>query len=1437
MIARSAARALTLVGVALALLGAGRAPASTQSLLPRSQMLTVDELRPGMKGVGKSVFRGTKVEDFGVTVIGVLRKVDFDGDIILIRIDSGPPVSQGFGVVAGMSGSPIYVKGKLIGALAYAWAFAKQPIAGVTPIAQMLEAFQPGSSPVRRQGSLRAAQPFLLNGQRIERGVVYASGSAVRTGAPNTAALVPIATPVLVSGLSPRLIEGLRRALAPMGLIPVGAGGSAGRVETRMVPGQAVGAQLVGGDLDLTAVGTVTYVKGDVVIAFGHPMASLGSTDVPLVAAYVHGVMPSAELSFKLASGGQALGRFTEDRPWCIGGRLGGKARVIDTKLRVTDLDRGVARDYTVGVIQNRSLTSMLLVLVLGAAVDSIGPPVEGTTRASFSLEAEGLPPLHRENTYTVDGGGGILALLFGGMGAESATGELSQMLEALRNSEFGEARLDRVGVEVELSKARRLARVEDVYLRTPKVRAGDEVDLTVTLRASNGGLTTRTEKIRIPANCPPGTVRVGVAGGRSAEQLRSRLAISEPRAVSLAQMVEQMLARPGNDDLVIDLAFPTVGIEARGFAFRDLPPAAIEVLRSPVANRLRPLRDYAEQRARTEWVLSGTAVLNLIVEGDEKDKAGRLPSPQYEPPRYEQTGGGLASVLFGTEGDDSARRAADMLRAGEEEKEEEPVDLESPPPMPSWEEVETVDERELTTPAAAEGEKPAKGERGKAVGRVASVWRLSDPKELLEGKADGTAILSTGGLTLAPAPRDFARIEARCVWPLAVAADGSVYTGSWTDGVLRRTTPEGATTEVLKTQEAAIQAVAAGPDDTIYAASAPGGAIYRLSTGQEAKQICRLDVQNVWALAVAPSGEIWVATGPQGKLYRISPDGVATLAFTAADRHITCLARGAEGTVYAGTSPLGKVYALSPEGGARSVYEVDKAAIQSLAVDAAGNVFLGLSPEARVLKLTRDGGAREVLKLKGKHVLALLAKADGVVYAATGPEAKVTAIYPDESTALIYDGKTAFIAALASDSAGNILLTAADSGRVVKLDSATSRTASYSSNPKDAGATAKWGAVRARGDLPTGSDLRIWTRTGETAYPDATWSPWAQTRLPAGGQAGDSVVSPPGRFLQCRLDLSGSGAAAPRIEAVEFVYLPVNRGPSVRLTSPRDAEIWSGPQTIRWSGSDPDQDRLAYEVYWSSDRGQTWTRIETPTGAAEEEETGKGTGEKDKPEVRTSDEKGEEPAAGTKPAASGKVSKQELDILGNGLRLGAPEEDQDTAALIEELMAAGEPPQVQGEEEEAGEEPRERVSAPPSRATSAKWDTSKVADGLYLIKVIASDERANPGDPRKAEVISPSVLIDNTPPELILDRNRKEDEAPPAAISAFDRASYVTSAEFKVDEGEWLAALPADGIFDGQYEVIAVDLARLPQGSHALALRVRDAAGNVAEKTLQYKR
>jgi len=187
---------------------------------------------------------------------------------------------------------------------------------------------------------------------------------------------------------------------------------------------------------------------------------------------------------------------------------------------------------------------------------------------------------------------------------------------------------------------------------------------------------------------------------------------------------------------------------------------------------------------------------------------------------------------------------------------------------------------------------------------------------------------------------------------------------------------------------------------------------------------------------------------------------------------------------------------------------------------------------------------------------------------------------------------------------------------------------------------------------------------------------------------------------------------------------------------------------------------------------------------------------------------------------------------------LASSDEGDLEAVEFEDAMGVGEETEelVDGEAEPEAEEP-ERPSGRPSASTSRKWDTAAVPDGTYWIRVVASDGDANPSDPREAESVSRPFVVDNTPPELVLDRRRSDADPPPSQVTVFEATTYITSAEFRVDGGEWLAAVAGDGIFDGQYEAIALDEARLPEGAHGIEVRVRDAAGNAASGTLRYSR
>src|SRR6476646_2595897 len=326
--------------------------------------MPISEIRPGMVGIGRTVFTGTQVQEFKAHILGVIENViGTQRNLILAKLEGGPLASTG--VIAGMSGSPVYIDGKLIGAVSYALgSFSKEPIAGITPIAEMTDSTTfsdvrpPGARvkvefPLTRE-SLSAAfrkalawnRPFAERPNDTELAGI--SAVAGLGGSQLGTLLRPIATPLVMSGFEPDLADIFGGAFRDQGFVPTG-GSVAGMREGEkpyegpLKPGDAVGVMLVGGDLMLGGTGTVTHIDGNRVYAFGHPMYNLGPTEFPMTRAYVYTVLPSLVSSMKLSTTGEVIGTVLQDRATAIAGRLGAGPRLIPITLTLESARRKTA--------------------------------------------------------------------------------------------------------------------------------------------------------------------------------------------------------------------------------------------------------------------------------------------------------------------------------------------------------------------------------------------------------------------------------------------------------------------------------------------------------------------------------------------------------------------------------------------------------------------------------------------------------------------------------------------------------------------------------------------------------------------------------------------------------------------------------------------------------------------------------------------------------------------------------------------------------------------------------------------------------------------------------------------------------------------------------------------------------------------------------------
>ena len=582
-------------GAALALLALGALAAAPPAPLPPSPIETLapDKLAPGMKGYGVSDFGdGKGIQRFDVEILGVLKRYAPRQDLILARV-SGAGLENS-GVIAGMSGSPIYVEGKLVGALAYGWPFSKDAICGITPIQSMLDIrHAPARPPVpiagaagSGAGETRSAGPAaetLAPGGSISTKTLieaFSTGHFADKMEPLVAALHPadaggmasLPLPVSLSGIAPagklfgRVAESAGWMAAPSGA----SAGAADRNATasehgRLHPGSAVATQLLSGDMDLAATGTVTWVEGNSLLAFGHPFLSMGPVSMPMAEAEVLTVFPSLYRSFKFAATGPVLGSITQDRSTGILGTFGTKAPMVPITLRISS-DGVPAQTYHFYAVHNPMLTPILSAV----AIDNVLTTLEKRSGERTLVWKSAIRTPERSVRWDS---------VFSGLSArEEAVASLALLTNYLMANEFRDLTI--LGLDIDISHSDRLqnARVVHVEAQKERVRPGEEVPVWVDLVDFRGSSRRVVLPLRIPPDTPAGTLNVFVGDGSSATAYD--LGAVPPDPQSLDQVLD-FLARirpPNSLNLLAYRKAP--GAVVAGEPLPSLPPSISAILR-----------------------------------------------------------------------------------------------------------------------------------------------------------------------------------------------------------------------------------------------------------------------------------------------------------------------------------------------------------------------------------------------------------------------------------------------------------------------------------------------------------------------------------------------------------------------------------------------------------------------------------------------------------------------------------------------------------------------------------------------------------------------------------------------------------------------------------------------------------------------------------------
>jgi hypothetical protein len=536
----------------------------TASLAAAADLFPLDQIRAGMRGTGRTVFTGERVEEFQVEFLGVLENIGPRQSIILGRLTGGPLAKTG--AMSGMSGSPVYLEGKLVGAVALAFPFATEPIVGIRPIAEMIRMFEQRADPV--PATLRAT---VQDGRWLppERPRLLPAASEVLPTQPK---LTPIATPVHFAGFTARALEVFGPALRELGLEPLqGSGGAASPHSTALgdpsllQPGSMISVGLVRGDLNVNADGTITHIDGSRIYAFGHRFLSSGPTEMPFMRSSVITLLPSLMVSFKISTAAELMGTIRQDRSTGIYGELGARPQMIPVELNVYS-SRSGNQPYRMEMVHDRFLSPFLLQLAVFSAIDATERLLgSSTVRVQGAIEFAGATaPVRLDNIYSGDTSTALLAAL----GTALPSAQLMQ-------SGFQDLRIARVKLDVSSLDERKQLKLERAWAGRREVKPGESVEVAAVLRGENGAETIRRVPLEIPSGLAPGPLNITFADGPAMNLLDLRAPNSGGEPTSGAQLVRAINRTRRNSRLYVRVWRTDKGFQLQNDQLPS-PPASL---------------------------------------------------------------------------------------------------------------------------------------------------------------------------------------------------------------------------------------------------------------------------------------------------------------------------------------------------------------------------------------------------------------------------------------------------------------------------------------------------------------------------------------------------------------------------------------------------------------------------------------------------------------------------------------------------------------------------------------------------------------------------------------------------------------------------------------------------------------------------------------------
>ena len=704
--------------------------------------------------------------------------------------------------------------------------------------------------------------------------------------------------------------------------------------------------------------------------------------------------------------------------------------------------------------------------------------------------------------------------------------------------------------------------------------------------------------------------------------------------------------------------------------------------------------------------------------------------------------------------------------------------------------------------------------------------WTVATQPDFLKGDVEGLSIDSEGRVVLGPATTIVGETAAPFLWTLLPAADGTIWAGSGNEGKVLRVGKDGRLTTFFDSAELEVHALAAAPNGGLYVGTSPDGRIYHVAADGSSKTLFDPEDKYIWSLVVDRSGTVFAATGDKGIIYKITPDGKGTPFYRTNATNVVTLALTRNGELLAGTESPGRVFRIDAAGKAFVLLDSPYREIHALRVADDGTVYAAAvnaqaaeRPETSVSEPPRPPTATVSAEITGVSVIEspvstpsapsssraprragrggiyriqndglwdlmwdsgddapydIVLEPGGALLVGTGTEGKIFRVNGEPSRAtLLARAGARQVTSLLREAGGRVIGTSSNPGKLFALASEPARRGTYESEVRDAGTVATWGVIRWRAAL-NGGQVEVQTRSGNTATPDETWSPWSKAY---GSASGDQIASPNARYLQWRAVLS-AGSGSPVLTSVTAAYLPRNLRPVIASITVHPAgTVFQKP----FSSGEPE---IAGYQETTADRQAPGAALPASAPPLGRRQYSKG--------LQTFVWKAED---GNDDRLHYEVSyRREGDSAWRPLQRG----------LWDAIFV---------------------------------WDTTSVPDGTYFVRISASDAPSNsPTTALVGELESTGFDIDNTPPRVEPQPVARSGGRVTIAFSVRDEQSAVQRVEYSLDASRWRILYPKDGIPDSRREEFELSLEEGDAGRNVI-IRATDSMNNVSTAVVETRK